>query len=134
MLDDGIGTQEAPDGALRRLLTASIKRSMKTHAKIAAEMTLHTRQRISKRMVDDWTAGSKKPARFPAAFVVAFCEITGDDRLQRFLMSPRQRELFELGERVSNMGWLLGNMRDEIAKLTGRGRQKKPKRKRTGKL
>jgi len=133
MLDDEIGKQEAPDSALRRLLTASIKRSRKTHAEIAAEMTLHTGQRISKRMVDDWTAESKKPARFPAAFIVAFCEVTGDDRLQRFLMSPRHRELLELGERVSTMGSILGKMQDELATLAIRRRHKKGKGKRSRK-
>jgi len=124
MLDDEIGKQEAPDSALRRLLTASIKRSGKTHAKIAGEMTLHTRQRISKRMVDDWTAQSKKPARFPAAFVVAFCEVTGSDELQRHLLSARLRELLEVGDRTVEWAWALRKVRQELAKLDGEGQKR----------
>jgi hypothetical protein len=90
--------------------------------------------KVKPSMLDSYTAESKKPARFPAAFVAAFCEITGDHRLQRFLMAPKQRGLLELGERVSSMRWVLEQMQDEVARLTGRGRQKKGKRKRTRKL
>jgi hypothetical protein len=49
-------------------------------------------------------------------------------------MAPKQRGLLELGERVSSMRWVLEQMQDEVARLTGRGRQKKGKRKRTRKL
>jgi hypothetical protein len=50
-------------------------------------------------MLNDWTSEAKKPARFPASFVQAFCETTGDDRLARHVVSPRLRCLIELGER-----------------------------------
>jgi hypothetical protein len=39
-------------------------------------------------MLDDFTAPSKGGARFPAAWVAAFCEATGDRRLQRLLVDP----------------------------------------------
>ena len=122
------------DTALRLLLTKVLRSCPKSREEICDEISAGLNQHITIHMLNDWTSEAKKPARFPASLVEAFCEVTGDDRLQRFLMSPRHRELLELGDRVSNMGWVLGNMRDEIAKLTGRGRQKKPKRKRTGKL
>jgi len=65
---------------------------------IAEELTLHVGQPTSKRMLDDWTAESKKRARLPACYVEALCEITNDDRLQRHLLSERLRELLRLGE------------------------------------
>jgi hypothetical protein len=49
-------------------------------------------------MLDDFAAPSKDGARFPAAWVVAFCEVTGDDSLQRFLLGPRLSRLIEIGE------------------------------------
>jgi hypothetical protein len=34
--------------------------------------------------------------------VAAFCEVTGDDRLQRWLAGPRLGVLIEFGERMSS--------------------------------
>jgi hypothetical protein len=130
MLDHEIGKQKTPDSALRRLLTASIKRSGKTRAEIAAEMTLHTGQRISKRMVNDWTAESKKPARFPAAFVATFCEVTGSDEPQRYLLGARLRELVELGDRTVEWAWAVRKVRKELAKLDGQGQKRSRKTRR----
>jgi hypothetical protein len=62
-------------------------------------MSLHAAQPISERMLNDWTAESKKPARFPAIFIKAFCDVTGSDELQRFFMSPRDLKLVEFAER-----------------------------------
>jgi hypothetical protein len=116
-----IGIQQPVDSALRKLVTASIKRSGKGRLQIAAEMTLQIGTRITKRMVNDWTAESKKPARFPAAFVVAFCEATGRDELQRYLLGARLRELVELGDRTVEWAWALRKVRQELAKLDGQG-------------
>lgn len=71
-----IGTNELPDDLLRLLVTSVIKTSKLSREQIAQRLSLHVGQPISKRMLDDWTAGSKKPARFPACFVNAFCEVT----------------------------------------------------------
>jgi hypothetical protein len=51
-------------------------------------------------MLNSFTAEHKRAARFPALFLLSFCEITGDDRLQREILSPRLRELLQLGELV----------------------------------
>lgn len=99
-----IGKEKSPDGALRELVTALLKQCPnKKRPQIAGEMSLHAGQQISKRMLDDWTAESKKPARFPACFVQAFCEVTQDDRLQRHLLSERLRRLLSLGESVEDL-------------------------------
>lgn len=89
-----------PDTPLRELLARLIKRSGKKHPQIAREMSLHTGGRISKRMVDDWLAPSKKGARFPAVAVEAFCEAVGNDELQRHIMGERLRRALAVGEAV----------------------------------
>lgn len=98
-----IGTQRNADAALRRLLTDLLKQSSKSRAQVAEEISVHAGQRISKRMLDDWMAESKKPARFPACLVQAFCEVTGNDQLQRYLLSERMRQLLSVGESVENL-------------------------------
>lgn len=98
-----IGTQKNPDAAMRKLLTELLKQSSKSRAQIAEEISVHAGQRISKRMLDDWTAESKKPARFPACLVQVFCEVTGNDQLQRHLLSERMRRLLSVGESVENL-------------------------------
>jgi hypothetical protein len=87
------------DAALRRLLTEIIRASSKKRAQIAEEMSALLGQHVSEYMLHDFSAPSKRPARFPAAFIEAFCEVLGDDRLQRFLMGERLRKLVALAER-----------------------------------
>ncbi len=53
---------------------------------------------ITASMLNDYTANTKNTARFPAAYVRGFCEVTGDDSLQRLLLGDRLRDLAEIGE------------------------------------
>jgi len=89
--------------------------------------------KITPFMLDSYTAESKKPARFPAAFVAGFCEVTGSDELQRYLLGARLRELLELGDRTVEWAWALRKVRQELAKLDGQGqnRSRKTRRRRT---
>ncbi len=50
-------------------------------------------------MLNAFAAQSNETARFPAALIIPLCDITGDDRLQRFVMGPRLRKLVEFAER-----------------------------------
>lgn len=99
-----IGTVRPADDSLRTLITSVIKRSPKKRPQIAQEMSLHAGRAISKGMIDDWTANSKKRARFPAALIESFCEVTGDDRLIRLLMNHELREKVELAESLLQLG------------------------------
>jgi hypothetical protein len=98
-----IGKAQTPDSALRELLSHLLRQSSKSRAQIAEEVSVHVGQRISKDMLDDWTAESKKPARFPAFLIPAFCEITGSDELQRHLLSERLRRVLSVGESVEKL-------------------------------
>jgi hypothetical protein len=46
--------------------------------------------------------GQPREVRLPVTWVPAFCEVTGDDRLQRWLAGPRLGVFIEFGERVSS--------------------------------
>lgn len=93
-----IGTKQSTDETLRRLLSDAIGRSDKSRVQIAEMLSLHTGLRISKRMLDDWTAESKKGSRLPAAVIAGLSAVLHDDCLQRFLLSERQRRLLAVGE------------------------------------
>ena len=87
-----------PVKAIRRLVDAAILCSGMSRDQIADELTKQVGEPVTSMMLFGWTSESKKRIRFPAGFVLAFCEITGDDQLQRFVMGPRLRRLLSLGE------------------------------------
>lgn len=120
---------------VRRILREAMKRSGKRRDEIARQMTEALRRLVTGSMLADFTRNGtkKRQVRFPAGWVCAFCEVVGDDALQRHLMGERLRQLLELGERVSNLGSVLGKMQDELARLTSRGARKKAKGRRTRK-
>jgi len=138
---------KTPEEETRRLLGKAFHLSRKRRREVAQEMSELLGQSVTESKLYEFTRTfNKEPresgeilkkergeVRFPAAWVCAFCEATGCDELARFVMGPRLRELVELGERVSNMGWVLRKMQDELANLTGRGLQKKAKGKGTQK-
>jgi hypothetical protein len=80
-------------------------------------------------MLDDWTAESKKRARFPACFVQAFSEVTEDDQLQRHLLSERLLDLLAIGESVAEAAGSLKRAQDAVASIVEQGRGKKAEHK-----
>jgi hypothetical protein len=91
--------------ALDRDIRAAISRAIracpnKTREMIAEDLSKATGVRVSLRMLNDYTADSRAPYRFPAAWVIPFCEITGDNSLRSALLGPRLEETLHLGERV----------------------------------
>jgi hypothetical protein len=112
------------EAALRKLLKGLISQSRKSRANIADEMSLRVERKISKRMVDDWIS-PKQRARFPAAFIEVFCEVIGDDTLQRHVMGARLRGIVELREQ--QLTWVADSLRAELLKPKP---QRKPKGKR----
>ncbi len=90
----------SPDAALRQLLSDAIKRSGKSRPQIAEEMARVLSVRVTEAMLNDFTSPRKSAARFPAAFVRAFCEAVGSNRLQRLLLDEQSLQLIEVGEHV----------------------------------
>ena len=92
---------------VRDLLTKAMKRSGKNANEVAKEMSERLGGRpITGSMIYELTrnGGQDQPreVRLPVIWVAAFCEITGDDRLQRWLAGPRLGVFIEFGERVSS--------------------------------
>src|ERR1035438_1559628 len=84
----GSGSGE-DDFHLRRLLSDGMAACPKKRQQIAAELSRKIGRDITASMLNDYTATTKTAARFPAAYVRAFCEVTGNDSLQRSLLGPR---------------------------------------------
>jgi hypothetical protein len=87
------------DAALRRILSDILTESSEKRHDIAEKLSARAGRRISCSMLNAFAAPSNETARFPAALIVHLCEITGDDRLQRFVMGPRLLRLVEFAER-----------------------------------
>lgn len=86
------GGQQSPSPAsfnmdlrLREELSLGLKRSPQSRYQIAARMSELTGMEISKSQLDSWTAESKENHRFPAAYLPAFCEATGDKEPLKFM-------------------------------------------------
>ena len=118
------------DAVLRRLLNQAIRSCPLSRVEICEALTRRLALRVTPFMLDSYTAESKKPARFPAAFVVSFCEVTGSDELQRHLLGARLRELLEVGDRTVEWAWALRKVRQELAKLDGEGQNRSRKTRR----
>lgn len=92
------GSEKDSDKAVRRLINSAIRQSKKDREQIADELSRCLGLRVTKHMLNRFTSEAKGKARFPAAWVEAFCEVVADDRLQRSIMGERLRELVRLGE------------------------------------
>ncbi len=77
------GGAEASPGSLdvdrrfRESVSAALKTCPPSRYQVAARMSELTGCDITKSMLDSWTAESKEGHRFPAIFLPAFCEATG---------------------------------------------------------
>jgi hypothetical protein len=92
---------------VRDLLTKAIKRSGKNTNEVAKEMTEYLGGRpITGSMIYELTRnggqGQPRELRLPVTWVAAFCEVTGDDRLQRWLAGPRLGVFIKFGEAAAS--------------------------------
>jgi len=94
------------DAALvRSAAVEAIRNCPKSRIQIVEEMSRLTGRRITKRMLDGWTAESRDDHRWPAEVMRAFCSATGSDRLLRVLpeaaglrvITEQESDLLELG-------------------------------------
>jgi hypothetical protein len=120
---------------VRRLITEAITRSRKTAPEVAEEMSRRLGRPITGSMIYELTRNGdpEREVRLLATWVPAFCEVTGDDRLQRWLAGPRLRELIELGEQVCSMRESGQHLLDLAARIRSYARETKGKRKPTRK-
>jgi hypothetical protein len=85
------------DRKIQKLVAESLEN--KSRELIAQRMTADLHWEITASMLDNFAAGGKITARFPASLVSAFCEACSDDRLRLELMGARLRKLVEFAQR-----------------------------------
>jgi hypothetical protein len=73
------------DRQFRESISTALKDCPLSRYQVAARMSELVGQEITKSMLDSWTAESKELHRFPAIFLPAFCEATGDAEPLRIL-------------------------------------------------
>ncbi len=81
---DNLGGDSGADGArlawdlrLRTLLAGAIKSSRYSREEIARRMSEASGERVTRAMLDGWTATSK-PHRFPLSLLPSFCHAVGN--------------------------------------------------------
>lgn len=114
------------DAVLRKMLSRIIRRCPLRRPEICEALSGRVGVTVTPFMLDCYPSSSKKH-RFPAAFIEAFCEVIGDDGLQRPVMGQRLRQLVALGESQLEME----RLRADLLKLKGPERGKKEKSKRS---
>lgn len=97
----------------RAAVTKAIRSCQKSRAEVAGEMTglllaagildKEAGQRVTARMLDCFTSPSKKAHRFPAEFIEALCEVTGDFSLLDSLETAERLRQIELGRRFEEL-------------------------------
>ncbi len=107
---DGLHTRQTArrafcdrDSRLRRLISDVIRACPKSRGAIAAELSLRLGREVSVRMLNLFTSQGEQSMRFPAAWLPELCEVTGDDRLQREVLSARLLRCLELGEAAARL-------------------------------
>ena len=90
----------AVDRVIRKALSKAIRACPKSRETIAEQLSTAIGTPLKARSLDNYTAESRADYRFPAAWIVPFCEIVGDHSLRRLLLSPSDEESLEVGERV----------------------------------
>jgi len=94
------GVESEFDRSFRVLLSKVMSECGLRREEIAERLTPKVGRDITLSQLNDYTTTTRMTARFPAAYVPAFCEVTGDDRLRQFLLNRRSRHLLELGKQT----------------------------------
>jgi hypothetical protein len=114
----------------RRLLADVMKRSGKSRAQIASEMSrvlnCPAERPVRKDFLDDCVRSRKqgRPVRFPAPWIPAICEVTGSDVLQRHLLSQQLLDWLLIGERVVHAEASLKEAHEATARIIAQARLK----------
>jgi hypothetical protein len=86
------------DLPFRELLSEALRESGKTRERIASELSHRVGRTITASILNDYTARTKEAYKFPAAWMGAILEITGSEKLRRFLLTPQIQALLSLAE------------------------------------
>jgi|ERR1035437_367238 hypothetical protein len=84
--------------AFRNALSGAIRSCKKSREIIAEELSAAIGIPIKTRSLDNYTAESRADYRFPATWVVPFCEVVNDNSLLQEVLGPRLTRILRLGE------------------------------------
>jgi hypothetical protein len=101
--NDGSGLMPGAEDEVGRLIRRAVKKSGLNTEQVAAALSVRAGARITPNKINDWTAASKKLSNFPLKLLHIFCEVTGDDALQRFAAGTKLAKMIRLGENVAQM-------------------------------
>ena len=73
------------DSRLRTVISDCIKRCSLSRFGIAARMSELVGHEVSKSQLDSWSCESKSGHRFPAAYIVPFCQAVGSNDLLKLM-------------------------------------------------
>ncbi len=120
---DKLPTQDI-NGILRHTLRRLLRKSNKSSATVAEELSRALGRNVSLSALNKWAGEFSIGWRLPADAVPALGEILHDDALQRQLLSEKMKEALEIGEWVVGSRWILERVKAEIPKPPPRARQK----------
>jgi hypothetical protein len=121
----GYAPASPPDGAdleVRQVLSRILRSPSNRRGDIAVEMSRRIGRRVTVHMLNDYTRLTGVVARFPAAWVRVFCEVTGDDSLQMLLLSPRLLKLIEAGKHAEAAHRQIAGLIDDEKRRKGKAR------------
>jgi len=100
---DSFVTADDLDGSLCKKLSDLINASPKSREQIAEGMTALANIPISECMINNWTAKAERGehsrrSRFPAFLIPIFCQVIGNDELQRWAAGQRLADLAKFAE------------------------------------
>jgi hypothetical protein len=84
------------DSKIRDFLRRAVK--VLGREAVAARISELLDLRISVHVLNSWIAPGKRSAKFPLAYLDAFCKATGSDDLRRFALGVEREKLFDLWE------------------------------------
>ena len=115
--------------AIRNLMSEAMRRCRKPAPEVAEEMSKRLGRPITASMVYELTRNGmpQREIRLLATWVLAFCESTNDDRLQRLLAGPRLCALIAIGESVTEAAGSLARAQEAVARFIKQG-YRTPKR------
>ena len=124
----GKDSERSPETKIRELVAGILKRSRKSRADIADQLTALAGLPVTVNMLNDWCSLGKKGLRFPLSLAAPFCEVTGTNDLLLAAMGEPLRRRVMLGHRALELRTLLVAMNDEAAILAQEPRARSKRR------
>ena len=120
------GDRFITEASLHELVGQALKDTRRPRKEIAAQLAALTGRRITKRMVDDWSAPGKSHVNFPAGLVKPLAIVTGNYSVVLAVLPLETDEALQIGEWFLESKWALERLGVKLPKsLKGATRRQK---------